>query len=202
MTRTSEMARFGLPLLALTLATACTAPGGEPPNTGVQSVNVPVVEREVMTYELVAPSANGFADAQRRELDEWLDSIGVAYGDRVSVDQAPVAGAATRRAQVETLMRQRGLMLAETGPVTAPAIAAGATRVVVVRSTASVPDCPNHDSADDVNYTNATSTSFGCGINSAIAQMVADPNDLIRGKTYGGPSADRAVQAVGKLPVK
>ncbi|MBZ6377918.1 hypothetical protein B5C34_02455 [Pacificimonas flava] len=147
-------------------------------------LNTPVVEQHVMTYDLVAPAGTGLTAAQRDELREWLNSVGARYGDRISVDQEAVLAAPERRAQVETIVNERGLVLQRIAPVTSPAIPAGATRVVLVRAEASVPDCPNHSGVDDTNYDNATSSNFGCATSTALTQMIADPNDLLSGKTY------------------
>ena len=71
--------------------------------------------------------------------------------------------------------------------------------MIVTRSTASVPDCPNWTDDADSNYANATSRNYGCATNSNYAAMVANPEDLIRGQTNegnGGVSAsNRAIQA-------
>jgi pilus assembly protein CpaD len=37
-----------------------------------------------------------------------------------------------------------------------------------------------------MNYTNGTSPNFGCAINSNLAAMVADPQDLLEGKKGSG----------------
>jgi pilus assembly protein CpaD len=37
-----------------------------------------------------------------------------------------------------------------------------------------------------MNYTNGTSPNFGCAVNSNLAAMVADPQDLLEGKKGSG----------------
>ena len=75
----------------------------------------------------------------------------------------------------------------------------GRTRVVVTRSTASVPDCPNWSDDADGNYANATSRNYGCATNSNYAAMVANAEDLIRGQSNEGAestaTSNRAIQA-------
>ncbi|HYJ29017.1 MAG TPA: CpaD family pilus assembly lipoprotein, partial [Allosphingosinicella sp.] len=58
------------------------------------------------------------------------------------------------------------------------AVQPGTVRVVVSRTTASVPDCPNWERGG----LSATSPGYGCAINSNLAAMIADPNDLVLGQ--------------------
>ena len=58
--------------------------------------------------------------------------------------------------------------------------------MIVTRSTASVPSCPDWAAKSDTNLGNATSSNYGCATNSNIASMVADPEHLIRGANSTG----------------
>ena len=75
----------------------------------------------------------------------------------------------------------------------------GRVRVIVTRSTASVPSCPDWSDSYDGNYANATSRNYGCATNSNIAAMIANPEDLIRGQEGNGSSvittSNRAIEA-------
>lgn len=190
-----------IPLVILAAAAPLTAacsfnePMEEVNTTGL-NVNVPVVSQHVMVHDFTAPVGTGLSAAQRDELREWLDSIDARYGDRISVDQGEMPASYQRRIQVERVLNERGLELQRYTPVIAPAVSTGATRVVVVRAEASVPGCPDQDSVDDLNWQNATSSNFGCATNSGLAQMIADPNDLISGKPYLG-SRQRALPETG-----
>jgi len=53
---------------------------------------------------------------------------------------------------------------------------------VVVGDQASVPNCPNWQSAG-LDSAAIADTNFGCAVNSNFAAMVADPNDLLHGKS-------------------
>ncbi|MEE4349171.1 MAG: CpaD family pilus assembly lipoprotein [Pacificimonas sp.] len=190
------MTRFLKPVLAFGIAGALAACGGPQSASNNQTpfnLNTPVVTQHLMTYDLIPPAGQGLSAAQRDELREWLNSIDVRYGDRVSVDQEAVPAAFERREQVATILGERGMMLNRLAPVTSPALPAGATRVVVVRAKATVPDCPNHSSVDDLNYDNATSSNYGCADSTALSQMIADPNDLVRGKPYKSDRLDAVI---------
>jgi pilus assembly protein CpaD len=67
-------------------------------------------------------------------------------------------------------------------PVTTGAVQPGMVRVVVSRRRANVPFCPNWSVPSQPNYDNRNMSNFGCGVNSNIAAMVANPEDLIHGR--------------------
>jgi pilus assembly protein CpaD len=53
---------------------------------------------------------------------------------------------------------------------------------VVTANSAHVPNCPNWSSSG-LDSAALTDTNYGCAVNSNLAAMVADPLDLVRGKT-------------------
>ena len=61
-----------------------------------------------------------------------------------------------------------------------------------------MPGCPNWSSNSDTNLGNATSSNYGCAINSNLAAMVADPEHLIKGAESTGNtvvmSSSKAIQ--------
>lgn len=68
---------------------------------------------------------------------------------------------------------------------------------VVTATQAQVPNCPNWSSGGRDSAA-LTDTNYGCAINSNLAAMVADPLDLIRGKSEDSTdtlSANRAIKA-------
>ena len=62
----------------------------------------------------------------------------------------------------------------------------GTVRVVVSRRRAEVPYCPNWSVPSAPNFNNRNMSNFGCGVNSNIAAMVANPEDLIHGREASG----------------
>ena len=65
-------------------------------------------------------------------------------------------------------------------------VAPGQTRIVLTRSTASVPGCPDWSHTAEANENNSTNPNFGCAINSNIAAMIANPEDLVEGQRGSG----------------
>lgn len=168
-------------LTAVLSVSACSGPAWD--NTSLYSVRQPVVERTSYVLD-VATSYEGLSVPEQQRLAGWFDAMDLRYGDRVSVED-PVAGGATRAA-VAAIAARHGILLADGAPVTAGYVNPGQARVVITRSTAAVPNCPNWDRKSDANYANATSPGYGCAVNGNLAAMVANPEDLIAGQTGTG----------------
>lgn len=171
--------------LSLGLATAgCQTPSHR--NTSLDSVKQPVVERVNYALDLNANSA-GLPVTEQRRLSEWFASLGLGYGDRVSIDDATVS--ATVRDDVAALAGRYGVLLSDGAPVTVGYVDPGNVRVVVTRSRAYVPGCPDWEVWNDqtTDYSdNATRSDFGCAINGNMAAMVADPEHLLKGAAGTG----------------
>ena len=193
--------RIALLIAAGTAAAAAPAgatPPREAPNRSLYSVNQPVVERTDYVLDVAAPSGNVSA-LERARLRAWFDSLGLGYGDRVFVDEP--YGPAGGTADVARVAAEYGLLLTPGVPVTEGEIGRGAVRVIVSRSTASVPGCPNwHGSASG----NATSPNYGCATNSNLAAMIADPSDLVLGQagalSRDGTAGSKAIKLYRDTP--
>lgn len=170
-------------LLALTLGLGLAGCGGMPQNASLYSVKQPVVERSNMVLDVNTTSA-GLPISEQQRLNGWFETMNLRYGDRIAIDnpgQNPAVATAIR-----DLAARYGLMISDTAPVTPGYLQPGQARVVVTRSTASVPGCPDWSAKSDMNYNNGLSSGFGCAVNSNMAAMVADPQDLLEGKKGSG----------------
>ena len=163
---------------ALTFSLTLAGCGGMATNRGLESLKQPVVSRNNYTLD-VASYGGGLSLPEQRRLAGWFEALDLRYGDRVSVDD-PGGSGATREA-VAALAARHGLLVSDDAPATAGQIAPGSARVVVTRSAAQVPGCPDWSAKSDVNLGNATYPGYGCGVNSNLAAMVADPEHLLRG---------------------
>ena len=191
-------------LLALSLAGLLAGCGGMATNRSVDSVNQPVVEKTNYVFD-VSTGPGGLALPEQRRLAGWFDTLGLRYGDKIFIDD-PLASGGTRAA-VEAVAARYGMLLSEGAPVTQGYVNAGTARIVVVRATASVPNCPNWRSDSDVNLANATSKNYGCAVNSNLAAMMADPEHLVKGAeasdaATGIAGATKAIQVFRDKPAK
>ncbi|ANY21318.1 Pilus biogenesis CpaD protein (pilus_cpaD) [Tsuneonella dongtanensis] len=168
--------------LSLGLSTAaCSGPAWD--NASLYSVRQPVVARTTYTLDL-ASGYEGLSVPEQQRLAGWFEAMDLRYGDRVSIED-PVANGATKAA-VASLAARHGILLADGAPVTEGYVQPGTARVVITRSSASVPNCPNWERKTDSNYANATSPGYGCSINGNMAAMIANPEDLIAGQKGTG----------------
>lgn len=184
-----------LALLLLTCAalSGCeTYRGEDRPGRGLAALNEPVVARSDYVFDAAAPGGS-LASTEAARLDGWFRGLELGYGDTVSID-GPDASLA--RADVARVAGRYGLLLADGAPVTAGAIPPGAVRVVVTRTRASVPGCPNWSRPSVPNYSNELMSNFGCGVNSNLAAMVANPGDLISGREGTNTDASLGSKAI------
>ncbi|WP_340312972.1 CpaD family pilus assembly protein [Rhizorhabdus argentea] len=180
-----------LPLAMLIAALAGTAVNAGRFNRGVESVHQPLVQRSDYVMDV---SGNGLDPAEASRVAQWLDAIRVGYGDRISVDTS--VGTAASNNDIAAIAGRYGLFVSDVAPATEGAIPPGHVRIVVSRSTASVPDCPDYSQPSQPNFTAASSSNYGCAMNSTLAAMVANPEDLVRGQEARGSSAETAAKAI------
>lgn len=169
--------------LAVSLGLSLAACGGIPQNASLYSTKQPVVERTNYTLDLQS-GAGGLPISEQQRLADWFETVDLRYGDRVAIDDATASGAV--REAIGKLAARHGLLLSEGAPVTVGFIQPGTVRVVVTRSVAEVPGCPDWSAKSDMNYANGTHPNYGCAVNSNMAAMVANPEDLISGQTGTG----------------
>ncbi|MFT4027154.1 MAG: CpaD family pilus assembly protein [Novosphingobium sp.] len=155
-------------------------------NNSLESIHQPVVERTNYTLD-VATGPGGLSLPEQRRLAGWFDAMDLRYGDRISIDD-PLSSGATRAA-VEAIATKYGILLSDGAPVTAGYVNAGTARIIVTRSTASVPGCADWSKNSENSLMNETSTNYGCAVNSNLAAMVANPEDLVRGSNATGQTA-------------
>jgi pilus assembly protein CpaD len=165
--------------IALSLGLGLAACGGDAPNNRtLYSVKQPVVERSNFSIDL-ASGAGGLTVPEQQRLAEWFEAMNLRYGDRVAIDGAVASDAV--REDVAAIAARHGLLLSDGAPVTNGYVDPGMVRVVVTRSRAYVPGCPDWSDRFASNLENATADGFGCAVNGNLAAMVADPEHLLHG---------------------
>ena len=169
--------------IALALGLGLAGCGGMPTNTSLYSVKQPVVERTNMVLDVTTSSA-GLPISEQQRLNGWFETMDLRYGDRIAIENPGQNPAVTNA--IRELAGRYGLMLSDTAPVTPGYLQPGQARVVITRSTASVPGCPDWSVKSDMNYTNGMHPGYGCAVNGNLAAMVADPQDLLEGKKGSG----------------
>jgi pilus assembly protein CpaD len=184
--------------LSLTLAGCGGALGT---NTSMYSVHQPVVERTNFAIDL-SMDGGGIAAADQRRLNEWMEALQIGYGDRVSVDYGNGYASPTAAKTIADLAADYGVLVSEETPVTEGAIASGNVRVVVTRSKASVPTCPDWSTTSESNFNSSNHSNHGCATNSNLAAMIADPEDLVRGRENKRLDSNSGKNAVNTYKTK
>jgi pilus assembly protein CpaD len=137
-----------------------------------------VVERHNYTIDM-ATNGGGLPVAEQARLAQWFEAMDIGYGDRIAIDD-PTNSAAVRE-DVAAIASRHSLLLADAAPLTEGYLDPGQVRVVVSRSTAYVPGCPDWSDQIGTSLGNTTSDGFGCAVNSNMAAMIADPEHLLEG---------------------
>lgn len=165
--------------LALSMGLGLAACGGDfPNNRSLYSTKQPVVERTNYTMDVRA-GTSGLTVPEQQRLAGWFETLELGYGDRISVEDS-LSNPAVRD-DIAELAGRYGLLLSDTAPVTNGFVDPGNVRVVVTRSTAHVPGCPDWSDQFQTSLGNATSDGFGCSVNGNMAAMIADPEHLLEG---------------------
>lgn len=173
-----------LPLAAL--AISLSACGGGTMNRGLESVHQPVVTRTDYVFDV----NDGMGAQGSQRLNAWFQSLNLGFGDRVSLDDP--SGNPANRAAVASAANRFGVAVQDTAPVTQGEIVPGTFRVVVSRSKAEVPGCPDWSRSSIGNYNNDAPSNYGCATNANLAAMVANPNDLVAGTYQNEPTSTNA----------
>ena len=166
-------------MVAAALGLSLASCGGMPSNTSVYSTKQPVIERQNYTLD-VSTISSGLPVTEKVRLNGWFEAMDLRYGDRIAIED-PSANPAVATA-VNELAGRYGLMVSKTAPTTPGFLDPGEARVVVTRTSAEVPGCPDWGAKSDMNYTNGTSPGYGCSTNGNMAAMIADAQDLLEGK--------------------
>lgn len=176
--RLNRTALAALAALALPLA-GCTT---DSPNRSVESIHQPIVSHAAYTFDVQAGAGDTLSPVEAGRLDDWFSSIGLGYGDQVAIVADGYFGPSLRDG-ISDVVARRGLMLGLDDSAVAGSAPQGAVRLIVRRSTASVPGCPDWSAKQETEMTLGTSSNFGCGVNGNLAAMVANPEDLVRGQS-------------------
>jgi pilus assembly protein CpaD len=184
MTMPIRMNRTACAAIALSLGLAVS--GCNTAGTTIRtlySVKLPVVEHSTFALDLSADST-GLPLPEQHRLADWFQAMNVGYGDHIAIDDA--SSNPEVRDDVARIAGRHGLLLTDGAPVTNGVVEPGTVRVVITRSRASVPNCPDWSTHLADYGTNTTSAGYGCAVNGNLAVMVADPEHLIHGASGTG----------------
>lgn len=190
--------------LALAAAACTNTPPPAAPVAAGEEPN-PITIRQVAVSHPVRfePGVSSLSQAQRASLLAFLHAKSARPGETATVQAGSSPLDAARLTWVMTALRQAGLEVA-TAPA-GPGLGRDTLEVSLERSVAVLPHCPNWTQQVGSDPLNAPSTNLGCATAVDLAVMVADPHDLVSGRTPGPVDAAPSIRAVedyrsGKKP--
>lgn len=148
------------------------------------------------------PGSARLAAGEADQFAAFLARARVGYGDRIMLQAnglAPNAGMATERhKEVASTMLRVGLVGL---PITA-AVSGEGTRdtmtVSVTRYVVTPVACPDWSKPSGVDPSNVVASNFGCANTRNLGLMVADPGDLVTGRTLGPSDGTFAAGAIDR----
>lgn len=162
-------------------------------NAGLETVHAPVVGMADYVADFQT-SEWGLAVGEAARIESWFRSLALASSDHISISHMAGHDNQTADETIRALAWRHGLAA---GTFSASDITPGTVRVIVSRKAASVPACPDWSRPSQPEFGAATMSNHGCAINANLAAMIADPEDLIRGKSENlsdPATASKAIQ--------
>ena len=166
--------------ILISLALSVSACGTQ--NRGLDTVHQPVVSHTNYAFD-VGANYDGLSPSDAGRVQSWFDSLKLGYGDHVAVDASNGSTSGAAREAVAEIVARYGLLLDNSAPVTQGSVAPGTLRVVVTRSKAEVPGCPDWSRNSEINFNEHNGSNYGCAVNTNLAAMVANPQDLVLGQS-------------------
>ncbi|RMD89976.1 MAG: hypothetical protein D6807_02685 [Alphaproteobacteria bacterium] len=141
------------------------------------------------------PASEELGDAGRAGIERFLADIEAGYGDTISIVAAPDYPDTAADA-IADLLLDHGLVLAAPPATLAEVPRDGGAILVVDRYVVTPPQCPSTIMHATRNYMNAPSPQFGCANVINLGQMVADPRDLVTGRSGAAANTEKATQGI------
>ena len=149
-----------------------------------------------------APGETQLSQAETSAITAFLASENVGPGQNVTLE-APSAGAAEtdrvsqRLVTVRGLLEQQGVTVTMAPPAAPGTLGSDQIHLIASRATVSNPDCPGYNQAvSSYDRFSRPNMNLGCSNEINLGLMVADPRDLVRGRTLAPADADRSALAV------
>jgi pilus assembly protein CpaD len=141
-----------------------------------------------------AGGSDRLSPGEARRLDSLVLAGNIRRGDRVVIAAAGPPRLAERRAAAISTELLRYGIVASTRIL--DIVPANRAIVAVGRYTVTLPACPNWSQSLSYEFTNAFSSNYGCADATNLGLMVADPADLVSGRTLAPADGQPAVAAV------
>lgn len=129
-------------------------------------------------------------------LAAFIRDQNVGYGDQILLVGGEGALAGRRQESVATVFARGGLRVVRDVQIEGVSTSPDEVRIVVGRHVVTPPDCPNWSKRSDDDFGNTRSSNIGCATATNLGLMVADPGDLLIGRTLGPADGGLAASRV------
>ena len=143
---------------------------------------------------------NLLTNQEARSLDRFLNEIDIRPSDRLFVDVGPQSGDVVSDARIGVINQQLRHFVpgAQAVAITGEKGTDRNIRLIVGRYVVLPPNCPNFSRPTATNPGNVSDSNFGCSTQRNLGLMLANPGDLVRGRTLGpadGQALSRSIRA-------
>lgn len=137
---------------------------------------------------------------EARSLDRFLGEIDLRPSDRLFVDVGPQPGEVVDDARVGVINQRLSQRIpgAHAVAITGEKGSDGQIRLIVGRYVVVPPNCPDFSRPTDSNPGNYPDSNLGCITQRNLGLMVADPGDLLRGRSLGPGDAEMLTKTLGE----
>ena len=144
--------------------------------------------------------ANLLTNQASRSLDRFLNEIDLRPSDRLFVDVGPKSGEVVSDARVGAINEQLRHYIPGTQAtlITDEKGTNSKISLIVGRYVVLPPNCPDLSRPTATNHGNVADSNFGCSTQRNLGLMLADPGDLLRGRTLGpadGAALSRGIRS-------
>lgn len=143
-----------------------------------------------------APGDDRLAVTEADRLAAFLARHEVGFGARVTLLGPDMATTRRRMDAVAAALAPVGIKVVRGGPIEGANVAPGELHVVVERHLVIPPACPDWSKPAGEDFTNYAGSNFGCATAVNLGLMVADPADLLGGRSLGPADGDVAAQSI------
>jgi pilus assembly protein CpaD len=142
------------------------------------------------------PGSDRLAPGERERLVAFAQRRDMTVGDRIDIANGPTSEAlARRRTQAAVAaLASGGVRFLNVSQSTDASLPRDSAEMRLERHLVTLPRCPNWTS-EPQNWSNRPSSNFGCSNTTNLGLMIADPADLVGGRTLG--PADGTFSALG-----
>jgi pilus assembly protein CpaD len=168
----------------------CATPPAEPLGAATTEAPNPIQVTLVREGHALhfAPAAAIPDRLETASLNQFLAASGAAPGDTILIERTPPS---TLKGNTLEVRREATLVAALTRQGLRPSVSytptllPGDMSLTLERYVASAPNCPNWSKTPGNDFGNTLHSDFGCSTATNLAAMIADPHDLVVGRTMG-----------------